>query len=153
MASPTYTAGANAATQATQQQYGNKLGSGAFARALQNNQTQYAQSYVNNNLQQIGGVMNAGNQARGAQGAMDMQNGTNQAGNSYWAGNANISNQNKLTDAFMNAALGSGASNAQNARANGQVDANTWGSVGNAFAKNNGQDMSNSFGALSGIFS
>jgi hypothetical protein len=134
MASPVYTTGATQATQQTQAQYGNKLGSGAFARALQDNQTRYAQQYTNNQLQQYAPVMQAGNQARGAQAGTDMKYGDNAAGNSYWAGNANISNQNKLTDAFMNAALGSGASNAQNARANGQADAGAFGAVGSAFS-------------------
>lgn len=135
MARPEYQAANKYATSQVQQQMGNRQGSGALARALQNRQTQFAQSYINNDMQKVEPLMKSGDQARALQAANAQQQGTNSAANTWKTGNAFINNQNALTNDYMQGALGRGNVSANLAATQGQIDQNAFSNIGNAVGR------------------
>lgn len=132
---PEYQAANKYATSQVQQQYGNRQGSGALARALQNRQTQFAQSYINNDMKNVEPLMKSGDQARALQAANAQQQGTNSAQNTWKTGNAFINNQNALTNDYMQGSLGSGNVSANLATTQGQIDQNAFSNIGNTVGR------------------
>ena len=130
---PEMLGGRQLAMEQTQQQYGSKLGSGAFARSLQDRDRKYAADGIDRDLSRVKPLMDAGNAARGTMGQLEMAHGNNSATNSWKTGGAFINNENKFTDNMMNAALASGASNARNARDQGNAQAGMYSGIANAF--------------------
>lgn len=150
MARPEYQAANNYASSQVQQQYGNKLGSGALARSLQNRQTQFAQSYINNDMNKVEPLIKSGNEARALQAANAQQQGTNSAQNMWKTGNAFINNQNTLTNDYMQGALGTGNVNANQATTQGQIDSSTFSNIGNTVGRLiGGVNGTNSYSAFS----
>lgn len=150
MARPEYQAANKYATSQVQQQMGNRQGSGALARALQNRQTQFAQSYINNDMTKVEPLMKSGDQARALQAANAQQQGTNSAANTWKTGNAFIGNQNALTNDYMQGALGSGNVSANLATTQGQIDQNAFSNIGNTVGRVlGGVNGVNSFSAFS----
>lgn len=143
MARPEYAAAREAAMGAMRQQYGNKLGSGAFARALQKRDMEFANTNIDRDLSRVKPVVDAGNQARYQQASAATGFGTNQASNEWKVGNAEVNNENAFSDNMMNAALASGSSNASMARSQGQSDSAFWSSLGAA--------AGTAFGGSSGV--
>jgi hypothetical protein len=133
MARPEYSAARDLATRQTQQMYGNKLGSGAFARSLQKRDMEFANNNIDRDLNRVKPILDTGNQARFQQGNAATNFGNNMAGNSWRVGNAFISNENRLVDANVNLAGARGQSNAANAQAQGNADAQMFSGLGNAF--------------------
>lgn len=129
---PEYAAAREASMGAMKQQYGSKLGSGAFARALQKRDMQFANENIDRDLSRVKPIVDTGNQARYQQATADTGFGTNQASNEWKIGNADVNNENAFTDNMMNAALASGSSNASLARSQGQADSSFWGALGSA---------------------
>lgn len=147
---PEYKTANNYALQQAQQQYGNRLGSGAFARAMQTRQTQFAQGYVNNDLKNVEPLVKSGDQASALQAANAQQYGTNQASNTWKTGNAFISNQNNLTNDYMQGALARGSVAANAATTQGQIDANAFANIGNTVGRLiGGVNGASSFGSFS----
>lgn len=150
MARPEYQAANNYAAQGVQQQYGNKLGSGALARAMQTRQTQFAQSYANNDLKNVEPLVKSGDQASALQAANAQQLGTNQASNTWKTGNAFVGNQNALTNDYMQGALARGNVAANQATTQGQIDQNAFSNIGNTVGRVlGGVNGTNSFSAFS----
>jgi len=135
MSRPEYAAANNYAMQGVQQQYGNRLGSGALARSMQTRQTQFAQGAVNNDLKNVEPLVQAGNQAGALQASNAQQLGTNQAANTWKTGNAFVGNQNALTNDYMQGALGRGNVAANQATTQGQLDSNAFSNIGNTVGR------------------
>lgn len=132
LARPEYAAAREASMGAVKQQFGSKLGSGAFARALQKRDMEFANTNIDRDLSRVKPVVDAGNQARNQQAQAGTVWGSNQASNEWKTGNADINNENAFSDNMMNAALSSGASNASLARSQGQSDSAFWSGIASA---------------------
>jgi hypothetical protein len=153
MARPEYQAARDLATRQTQQQYGNKLGSGAFARSLQRRDMEFANKNIDTDLNRMRPLLDQGTQGRGAMAQAATNYGNNQGANEWKIGNATLSNQNKLTDSHINLASASGANNAANATAQGNADANAFSGITNAFGSAFGGGGNNGGTKLSSFFS
>jgi hypothetical protein len=153
MARPEYAAARDLATRQTQQQYGNKLGSGAFARSLQRRDMEFANKNIDTDLNRMRPLLDQGTQGRGAMAQAATNYGNNQGANEWKIGNSLISNQNKLTDSNINLASASGANNAANATAQGNADANAFSGISNAFSSAFGGGGNNGGTKLSSFFS
>jgi len=118
MQSPIFQAGNKYAMDSTTAQYGDgKLGSGAEARALQDNANRYGQQYTTAQLQGMAPIVNAGLDAtKGIAGSYTSQGGAD-ATNQWTTGNAFIGNQNNLTGGLASSHIGSA-----NAQAAGTIN-------------------------------
>lgn len=153
LARPEFAAARELVMKQQQQQFGSKLGSGAFARAMAKKDLEYANTSIDRDLSRIKPVVDAGNQARW-QGANAATNyGNNQGANEWKVGTTSIQNENAFTDNMMNAALASGASNASFARSQGDSDAALFSGLGNAFAAAFGGSTGTAKQPFSSIFS
>lgn len=133
MARPEYAAARDLSTRQMQQQYGSKLGSGAFARSLQKKDMEYANTNIDRDLSRVKPIVDTGNQARYQQANAATNWGNNQAQNTWKTGEGFVGNENAFTGHMMNAALASGSSNASQARADGNSQAQLFSGLGNAF--------------------
>ena len=159
-ARPEYQAANNYAAQGVMQQNGAQQNSGALARAMQTRQTQFAQQYANNDINNVEPLARAGDQASGLQAANAQAYGNNQAQNTWKTANAFTGNENNLTTEYMNGAISRGNVSANNAITNGQIDQNLYSSIGNAFGRtfggnnnNNNNNNNNRNGSNNGAYS
>jgi len=135
MARPEYTAARRQASDAVAQQYGSKLGSGAFARSLQERDRQYAEQGIDRDLNRVRPLVSDGNRARTAMAGLSVDAGNAFARNTWGTADRSMDNNNQVTNAAAGAEVANGLTQANATIAQGNAFASAAQGIGNAFGQ------------------
>lgn len=145
MQRPEYAAARRQASDAVAQQYGGKLGSGAFGRALQDRDRQYAEQGIDRDLNRVRPLVSDGNKARTAMAGLSVDAGNAFARNTWGVSDRGTDNNNQITNAAAGAAVANGLTQANATIAQSNAFNSAAQGIGNAF----GQAVGSNSGQLS----
>lgn len=145
MARPEYAAARKASMDQVGQQYGRKLGSGAFARSLQERDRQYAEQGIDRDLSRVRPLVSDGNKARSAMAGLSVDAGNAFARNDWGIADRLTDNNNAITNAAAGAAVANGLTNANATIAQNNAFSSAMSGIGNAFGQALGTNQSQQF--------
>jgi hypothetical protein len=151
MARPEYAAARDRTTQEVQQRYGNKLGSGAFARSLQQRDREYAEQGIDRDLGRVRPLVSDGNRARTAMAGLSVDAGNAFSRNAWNTADRAVDNNNQITNAASGAAVANGLTQANATIAQSNAFQTAAQGIGNAFGQAAGSNASQQY--LRNLFS